>query len=325
MVEDLKEPEARGEMEEAGSVESLRADEEAPVADEAGPRQEGDGPEEQSEGEDAGEAAPEAAEDIRQLKALVEALIFASSGIITFNAICKVIAHEDRTVVRRALKGLIDDYRAKEGGFYIEEVAGGYEFRTRPEFAQWVKALLQARPRRLSRPALETLAMVAYRQPVTRGEIEAIRGVDSGGVLSTLMERRLVRISGRKNAPGRPAVYSTTREFLEVFDLKDLSSLPSLKEIETPEDEYEDNDEEMLEPIEVEEDSKILAPDTEEAVEEIEEDGPEEEKDRGDGSAPEGAEGNQHGGDSIETQGRGADSRGPGDDKRGDSTDRGQS
>jgi len=259
--------------------------------------------------------------DLGRLKALVEALIFASSGVITLNAICKVIADEERAVIRAALKGLIDDYGKKEGGFYIEEVAGGFEFRTKPEFSPWVKALLRSAPRRLSRPALETLAMVAYRQPLTRGEIEAIRGVDSGGVLSTLMERRLVKISGRKNAPGRPAVYSTTREFLEIFDLKDLSSLPSLKEIETPEgDEYELNDEERLEPLE--EGEEILAPERIVAAEEIEEDGREEEE--GGREAPEGSEGNRHGGDSIEAQGRGVDTRGPGDDKRGDSGDRGQ-
>jgi len=114
--------------------------------------------------------------ELTRLKALVESLVFASSGVITLNALCKVIADEERTAVRAALKGLIDDYRRKERGFYIEEVAGGYEFRTRPEFSTWVKALLRATPRRLSRAALETLAMVAYRQPVTRGEIEAIRG-----------------------------------------------------------------------------------------------------------------------------------------------------
>jgi len=268
------------------------------------------------------EGQEEEARDLTRLKALIESLIFASSGVLTLNALCKVIADEERATLRKALNELIRDYRKREGGFYIEEVAGGYEFRTRPEWVTWVTALLRERPRRLSRAALETLAMVAYRQPVTRGEIEAIRGVDSGGVLSTLMERRLVKISGRKNAPGRPAVYSTTKEFLEVFDLKDLSSLPSLKEVESPEDdEYEQNEEEQIS-LGSKEGSEIESLESVEAVEESEEDGPEEE-DR-DRPAPEGSEGDKHGGDNLEAQGRGADTRGPGDDKRGNSGDRGQ-
>jgi len=324
MEEGQKGGELMEEVAEIQGGEERRVEEGTPEAGELASEEAGqEGPEEEKGVE--GPEDPQTGQGHGRLKALIEALIFASSGVITLNAICKVIADEERAVIRAVLKGLIDDYRRKEGGFYIEEVAGGYEFRTRPEFSEWVKALLRSAPRRLSRPALETLAMVAYRQPVTRGEIEAIRGVDSGGVLSTLMDRRLVKISGRKNTPGRPAVYSTTKEFLEIFDLKDLSSLPSLKEIEAPEDgDYEDN--EALNKGLFEEGSVIPGLDAIEAAEEREEDGREEEEGGREGElgAGEGSEGDRHGGDSLEAEGRGADTRGPGDDKRTDSGDRGQ-
>ena len=112
----------------------------------------------------------------------------------------------------------------------LEEVANGYQLRTAKEHAFYVRKLLAAKPPRLSRPLLETLAIVAYRQPVTRPEIEQLRGVDCGGVIDTLLERRLIKIGGRKEAPGRPLVYATTQEFLEVFSLKDIGSLPDLEE-----------------------------------------------------------------------------------------------
>jgi len=259
------------------------------------------------------------------LKALIESLIFAAGGIVTLNALCRVIPDEERESVRDTLNELVEDYAAREGGFFINKVAGGYEFRSRQEFAPWIKTLLGASPRRLSRAALETLAMVAYRQPVTRGEVEAIRGVDSGGVLSTLMERRLVKIAGRKNTPGRPVVYTTTKEFLEVFDLKDLSSLPSLKEIEAPEET------EGLGQAEVEEEAceasageDVMTPegDNTEFSKECKEDGAEEEE--GEGSAREGSEDYSRGGLNIEAEGRGTDSGGQGLDKREESGDGGE-
>jgi len=110
-------------------------------------------------------------------------------------------------------------------------VAGGYQFRTARENAEWVRAIFREKPARLGRAALETLSIVAYKQPVTRTEIEAIRGVDVDGVLSTLLSRRLIKITGRKEAVGRPLLYGTTAEFLEVFGFRDLNELPSLKEL----------------------------------------------------------------------------------------------
>jgi segregation and condensation protein B len=119
----------------------------------------------------------------------------------------------------------------------LEEVAGGFQFRTRAEHVDWVRRLNKSRPFRFSRAALETLAIVAYRQPVTRAEIEYLRGVDSGGVVKTLLDRHLVRILGKKDIAGRPMIYGTTREFLELFGLRDLAALPTLKEFSeiTPE------------------------------------------------------------------------------------------
>ena len=125
---------------------------------------------------------------------------------------------------------MILGYGAGARGVMLEEVAGGYQLRTPKEHALYVRKLLAAKPPRLSRPLLETLAIIAYRQPVTRPEIEQLRGVDSGGVLETLLERRLVRLAGRKEAPGRPIMYATSAEFLAVFGLRDLEGLPDLEE-----------------------------------------------------------------------------------------------
>lgn len=113
----------------------------------------------------------------------------------------------------------------------IRRVAGGYQFCTRPDLAAWIRRYRAGRPPALSAAALETLAVVAYRQPVTKAEIDAVRGVDAGGVLKGLLERKLIRIVGRKEVPGRPILYGTTKRFLEVFHLKDLSELPTLEEM----------------------------------------------------------------------------------------------
>jgi segregation and condensation protein B len=114
----------------------------------------------------------------------------------------------------------------------LVQVAGGYQFRSRPELAGYISRMKRAKPVKFSQSAMETLAIVAYRQPVTRAEIEYLRGVDSGGVLKNLLDRRLLRIIGKKDIPGKPLIYGTTREFMEAFSLKDLASLPTLREIE---------------------------------------------------------------------------------------------
>ena len=165
-----------------------------------------------------------------RLKAILESLLFAAGGPITLAQLVTVLETVPRDTIRLALADLASAYTASSRGLVLEEVANGYQLRTAKEHAFYVRKLLAAKPPRLSRPLLETLAIIAYRQPVTRPEIEQLRGVDCGGVIDTLLERRLIKIGGRKEAPGRPLVYVTTPEFLEVFSLKDIGSLPDLEE-----------------------------------------------------------------------------------------------
>jgi segregation and condensation protein B len=163
-----------------------------------------------------------------RLKAILESLMFAAGEPVSLARLAAVLDNVPRDAIKKALGEMLLGYGAR--GVVLEEVAGGYQLRTPKEHALYVRKLLAAKPPRLSRPLLETLAIVAYRQPVTRPEIEQLRGVDSGGVLETLLERRLVRIAGRKEAPGRPIMYATSPEFLEVFGLLDLDGLPDLEE-----------------------------------------------------------------------------------------------
>jgi segregation and condensation protein B len=164
-----------------------------------------------------------------ELKPLVEALLFGADGPLRIDRLAEVLEVE-RSEAAAAVQALASEYEVQSRGFFLQEVAGGYQLRTRPEFAEYLRRLGRTRPFKFSRPALETLAIIAYRQPVTRTEIEYLRGVDSGSVLKTLLDKHLVRILGKKDVPGRPAIYGTTREFLELFGLPDLASLPTLKE-----------------------------------------------------------------------------------------------
>ncbi len=168
---------------------------------------------------------------IDDLKNIIESLLFVSDSPLSLDRIKKIIPSADIREIRELLEVIADEHEARKGGFFLREAAGGWQFCTRPEYNEWVKRLLKPNPARLSKAALETLAIIAYKQPVIRSDVEYLRGVDSGGVLHNLMERRLIRILGRKEIPGRPLIYGTTKQFLEVFDLKDLKDLPSLKEI----------------------------------------------------------------------------------------------
>ncbi|HSR58308.1 MAG TPA: SMC-Scp complex subunit ScpB [Candidatus Binataceae bacterium] len=170
--------------------------------------------------------------DEERLKAIIESLLFAAGEPVSLNRLAAVLDSVPKDEIRNAVGALGAEYSQGGRGLTIEEVAGGYQLRTRKEFAPHIRKLLAGKPPRLSRSLLETVAIIAYRQPVTRPEIEEVRGVDCGGVLETLLERRLIRIAGRKEAPGRPMIYATTAEFLEVFGLKDLDSLPDLKEFQ---------------------------------------------------------------------------------------------
>ncbi len=169
---------------------------------------------------------------MEDIKNIIESFIFISEEPISLDRIRKLLPETDISKIKQGIIELIDEFENRQGGFHLREVAGGYQFRSRPEYRQWVSCLVQPNPIRLSKAALETLAIVAYRQPIIRADIEHIRGVDSGGIIRMLMERKLIRVLGRKDIPGRPLIYATTKHFLELFDLKNLKDLPSLKEIE---------------------------------------------------------------------------------------------
>ena len=165
------------------------------------------------------------------LGAVIESMLLASGAPVPLARLVDALEGPDRREVAAALRALGASYEREGRGLRLVYVAGGYQLRSAPEHARWVRRLLGGRPPRLSRPLLETLAIVAYRQPCTRPEIEAIRGVDADAVLASLVERRLIRILGRKDAPGRPILYGTTKDFLEVFDLPDVQALPPLGEL----------------------------------------------------------------------------------------------
>lgn len=167
------------------------------------------------------------------LKNILESLLFVADEPLNINRFKKIIPEVDTRQIREAMAALSTEYDARKTSFYLIEVAGGYQLRTRPAYTEWIRRLVQPKPARMSKAALETLAIVAYKQPVLRADIEHIRGVDSGGTLRLLLERNLIRILGRKEIPGRPLIYATTKLFLEVFGLKDLKELPTPKEIES--------------------------------------------------------------------------------------------
>lgn len=166
-----------------------------------------------------------------EIRAVLEALVFASPHPITPRQIGEVLGGVPKASWEAALQELKDEYARDGRGLQLVEVAAGYQITTRPEYNDWVRELLDPRtPTRLSIQALETLAVIAYKQPVTLPEIIDLRGVKSGGVIKTLLEKRLIRITGRKEVVGRPMLYGTTREFLLQFGLKDLSELPRIEE-----------------------------------------------------------------------------------------------
>src|SRR5256712_11451294 len=161
---------------------------------------------------------------------VVEALLFASDAPLGADRIREVLDLDDAAEARALVEALRERYAAADGALTVVEVAGGFRMVTRPEIAPWLLRLAKTRTKaRLSRPALETLAIIAYRQPVSRPEVDAVRGVNSEGVLDSLLDRRLVRVAGRKEAPGRPFLYETTREFLVAFGLRDLNDLPKVE------------------------------------------------------------------------------------------------
>ena len=167
-----------------------------------------------------------------ELKSILEALIFASPDPMTLKAMAKLLDTEPKEDVVAALAGLKEDYEQRPGGLQLVEVAGGYQIVTRSDLHEWVRRLFHERTtQKLTVQALETLAVIAYRQPITAAEITEVRGVNTSGVLNTLLERHLIKIVGRKPVVGRPFMYATTKEFLIRFGLNDLTDLPKVEDM----------------------------------------------------------------------------------------------
>jgi segregation and condensation protein B len=168
------------------------------------------------------------------IKPILESLFFVSDSPIRLETLVEILPESNKEAILEGIRQIQTEYADHSKGIELTEVAGGYQFRTKPSFAEWVSRLKRAKAVKLSQAALETLAIIAYRQPVIRPAIEEVRGVDSGSVLHTLLEKGLIKIMGRKDLPGRPIVYGTTQTFLELFGLNALSDLPKLQEIQPP-------------------------------------------------------------------------------------------
>jgi segregation and condensation protein B len=165
-------------------------------------------------------------------KGVMEALLFSAGRPLSVSDLRRVLKGYTAERIEALLAALKADYERENRSFRLKEIANGYEISTEPKFAPWIMKLeLQKRARQASQSALETLAILAYKQPVTRAEIEDLRGVNSSGVLAALLEKGFIRIAGRKEVPGRPLLYGTTDKFLEYFGLKSLAELPNLTEI----------------------------------------------------------------------------------------------
>jgi segregation and condensation protein B len=182
--------------------------------------------------EEALESAPKPTRDLSELVAVVEALIFVADEPITTKLIADVLG-KDKQAIEAALEQLRQEYEARESGLQIREIAGGWQIATRTEFHEEVRRFLRTRPSaKLSLAALETLAVIAYKQPATVPEILEIRGVQSASAIKTLLDKRLIVAKGRKETVGRPMQYGTSKDFLIQFGLKDLTELPSIEDFE---------------------------------------------------------------------------------------------
>ncbi|MEZ4704226.1 MAG: SMC-Scp complex subunit ScpB [Bdellovibrionota bacterium] len=167
---------------------------------------------------------------MEKLKSILDSLFFIADKPITTKQLEDILPEFSKSQIRQALTEMIEEPISSHAGIVLYEIAGGYQYRTHPENASWVANFTKAKPVRLSRAQLEALSIIAYRQPVTKPEIDDIRGVDSGGVIRVLVERGLVRILGKRDEPGHPLLYGTSNDFLSFFNLKNLSDLPPLQE-----------------------------------------------------------------------------------------------
>ena len=181
--------------------------------------------------------------DTDNYKAVIEALLFVSDKPLLIDQIHRVLGDLDSVRIRQILEELKTEYLHSNRGMRIIEVAGGFRVVTAPELSVFLKRFYQRAPERLSQPTLEVLSIIAYKQPVTRMEIESIRGVDSSGIVKNLVSKGLLRTAGRRKAPGRPFIYATTRQFLEYFGLKSLEELPKIEEFAKAQREEAEGDE----------------------------------------------------------------------------------
>ena len=179
---------------------------------------------------------------MENISSIIEALLLASESPVTVEKICAVLDGVEKKEVEEAIAALMAGYDERASGISIQEIAGGYQLRTRPELASWIKKLKGSKPATLSPAALETLAIVAYRQPIVKADIESIRGVDVSAPLKGLLEKKLIRIVGRMDVPGKPIIYGTTKKFLEVFNLKELTEHQEIPEQETIDFDQEQSD-----------------------------------------------------------------------------------
>lgn len=171
--------------------------------------------------------------NLSDIKKAIESIIFISDQPVSVDKLSLVFPDMERAQLRKCLKELVEEWEKFGRGFLLSEIAGGFQFRTDPKYSEDIATYnKKVKKFRLSRAALEVTAIIAYKQPVTRVEIESIRGVDSSGVINVLLERRVIEIKGRKEVIGKPFLYGTTSEFLEVFGLKSLNDLPTLKELD---------------------------------------------------------------------------------------------
>jgi len=227
-MDETSEPAATVVPEESKAAESESSDESSGIDDDTEPAAKSDELWTPEEAEPPAVTVPAADLSRAHLKGLIEALVFVADQPLSLQDIAKAAGRADRKLVRALADELRQDYARR--GIHLEEVAGGLIFRTNPAYAPFIRDAVAKRPVRMTRAQLETLAIIAYRQPLTRPEVDDVRGVDSGPVMRMLLERGLIKILGKKDEPGRPLLYGTTPTFLEFFGLKALKDLPSLRE-----------------------------------------------------------------------------------------------
>lgn len=229
----------------------------------------------QESGQSAAAETKKSGKDVDQyIKNVVETLLFVQEKPVTIDQLKGAIDTAGAVEIKKAIKALMDEYEEKDGGMTIVELAGGYQMRTNPQYASYVKEFYKTKHKdKLSKPALETLAIIAYKQPVTRADVELIRGVNSDGVVVHLINKELIKVAGRKDVPGRPFMYGTTKQFLEYFGLKSLDYLPKLEEFPSllGDEEKEMDEDEIKQEQELSTDAEVKEHIEEESVSEIEE------------------------------------------------------